>query len=72
MGYLAGYVIPGSPGGLGVREVTISVLLYNVIDVPVVALGTVFMRVANIIGEVAAFLVTLFMNKIANRRGCEG
>lgn len=62
VGYLIGYVVPGSPGGLGVREAVIAMLLSYSVDVPVVAMGTVFMRIANIIGEVLAFLIAYLIN----------
>jgi len=67
IGYLAGYIVPGAPGGLGVREITIAFLLSAVADAPMIALGTIFMRVANILGEVLAFLCALLINLWKNR-----
>lgn len=61
IGYLMGYVMPGAPGGMGIRELVLCFLLQGILDQDVVLLATVLLRVTNIIGEVLAFVVAFIL-----------
>ena len=63
VGWLAGYVVPGAPGGLGVREAMMVVLLS-----PIVGAGTavglgITLRVTTTMGDAVAFIFGLFVKK---------
>jgi glycosyltransferase 2 family protein len=62
--WLAGYLVPGAPGGLGVREAMMAVLLTPVIGTgPAMGLG-VTLRVTTTIGDAVAFLLGLVIKRI--------
>lgn len=63
IGYLMGYVMPGAPGGMGIRELVLCFLLQGMIAQDDVLLATVLLRVTNIIGEVLAFVVALLLER---------
>ena len=68
IGYLMGYVMPGAPGGIGIRELVLCFLLQTIINQDAVLLATVLLRVANIFGEIIAFLVALVLYKLTSCR----
>ena len=55
LAWLAGFVVPGAPGGLGVREVAFVALVAPAIDAPTAALVAVALRIATIAGDLAAW-----------------
>ena len=64
---LVGFITPGAPGGMGIREALLSVLLGNVVAPETVTAAVVLNRIVTICGDVIAFLATrLFF------RGAEG
>ncbi len=63
--WVAGYVMPGAPGGLGVREAMMVILLSPIVG-PAAAAGLgIFMRIASIGGDGLAFLFGWGLKKIA-------
>jgi len=61
--WLAGYLVPGAPGGLGVREGMMVFLLSPVLGVGAsVGLG-VTLRMTTTIGDAMAFLIGLWMSR---------
>jgi hypothetical protein len=64
--WLAGYVVPGAPGGLGVREAVIVLLFSPVLGAgAAVGLG-VTLRVTTILGDAMAFAIGVLGNKVIN------
>ena len=62
--WVAGYVMPGAPGGLGVREAMMLILLSPIMG-PAAAAGVgIFMRIASIGGDGLAFLFGWGLRKI--------
>ncbi len=59
--WIGGYLTPGSPGGIGVRETIISLVLANVADVntDAVIVAILIYRVINIVGDALAYLISL-------------
>lgn len=62
--WLAGYLVPGAPGGLGVRE-SVMLLLFS----PVIGAGTavglsVTARIATTLGDGVAFVIGRFLPKV--------
>jgi glycosyltransferase 2 family protein len=70
--WLAGYVIPGAPGGLGVREGMI-VFLFSPVVGPGVAVGLgVTTRLLTMLGDGVAFLLGLVGRAIRRRSAARG
>jgi uncharacterized membrane protein YbhN (UPF0104 family) len=61
--WVIGYVVPGSPGGVGVREAMVILLLGPVVG-PGAAVGlSISMRLANMLGDGVAFLLGLLSRR---------
>ncbi len=52
-----GYVVPGTPGGLGIREAVMVKLLGPVVGVPVAIGLSISMRLTSMLGDALAFLL---------------
>jgi glycosyltransferase 2 family protein len=66
--WTAGYLVPGSPGGLGVREAMMINLLTPIIGIKL-ALGTsISMRATSMLGDGLSFLSGLLMRKISSSK----
>ncbi|GLS13853.1 lysylphosphatidylglycerol synthase domain-containing protein [Hydrogenophaga electricum] len=57
--WIAGYLLPGAPGGLGVREALVVALLGSVVGTGTAIGLSVTMRLATVLGDGLAFLVGL-------------
>ena len=62
LAWLAGYVVIGAPGGIGIREAMMSMLLVGVMPESVVILGVMTYRIISIIGEIIAFALMYLFN----------
>lgn len=61
--WVLGFVIPGVSGGIGVRELVITVLLANVVGVEMVLTLSIIHRLITIIGDFLAYLVMLILRR---------
>ncbi len=61
--WLAGYVVPGAPGGLGVREIMIVFLLSPVLGVGVATGLSLTLRLTTVLGDALAFALGLAISK---------
>lgn len=57
---VAGFVTPGAPGGVGVREAASLFLLNGMIDETVILLGIIIMRAISIIGDLVVYIAVFF------------
>lgn len=64
---VAGFVTPGAPGGVGVREAASLFLLNGMIDETVILSGIIIMRIISIIGDLATYIAVLLFSKIKLR-----
>jgi hypothetical protein len=55
--WVAGFVVPGAPGGIGVREFVLELVTSNSPLGGTILLAAVFHRVATILGDVCAYLI---------------
>ncbi len=63
LAWVSGYLLPGAPGGLGVRESLLTILLSPIIGLGA-ALGiSVTMRITTMSGDFLAFLVGFYLKK---------
>ncbi len=61
--WIVGFITPGVPGGIGVREAMLNLFLSGLIPVWAVSLAGVLIRIAQIIGELLAYAVVAVMIK---------
>lgn len=59
MAHVIGFITPGSPGGVGVREAISLYLLKGMINETVILSGIVIMRISSIIGDFIAYAALL-------------
>ena len=62
--WVLGFVIPGASGGIGVRELVITVLLGSVVGAETVLTLSVIHRLITIVGDFLAYLVMLIIRKV--------
>jgi hypothetical protein len=68
LAWLAGFVTPGSPGGLGVREVVLSVALSGWVDAAAAVSAVAAFRVLTVSGDLLVFTGGSIWWKISGRR----
>lgn len=61
--WMAGYLVPGSPGGLGVREAVLYAIFATTIGQGVAATLFILMRLNSIAADVATYLMTIPLNE---------
>lgn len=67
LSWLAGYIVPGAPGGIGIREVVLVWLLETECLPELVMLAAVLLRICVIVGDFLSFLGALFVEKIRRK-----
>ena len=68
LSWLAGYIVPGAPGGIGIREVVLVWLLEAECLPELVMLSAVLLRVCVILGDFLSFLGAIFMDGLKRRK----
>ncbi len=63
LGWMLGFVVPGAPGGIGIREMVITLLMNESPLFDAVVLAAVIQRLASILGDVGGYLISLFLMK---------
>lgn len=61
--WICGFLIPGAPGGLGVREIILSLLLKDFYVVEVIMMAVVIQRVISILGDVFAWIAATLIEQ---------
>lgn len=69
LSWLAGYIVPGAPGGIGIREVVLVWLLEAECMPELVILAAVLLRICVILGDFLSFLGAVFMDGLKRRKG---
>lgn len=59
--WVLGFIVPGAPGGIGVRELVITLLLSSVVGESLVVTLSVTHRLITIVGDFMAYLVRIFI-----------
>lgn len=59
-----GFIVPGAPGGIGIRETVITILLGTIINSNDVMLAIVIYRIVNIIGDVGYWVISSVVSKV--------
>lgn len=58
LSWVLGYIVPGAPGGVGIREAVIIIMLSPVSDPQTSALCSLVLRLITIIGDIISFLIS--------------
>lgn len=66
--FAAGFITPGAPGGVGIREAVSLFLLGTVIRESVILTGIVIMRVLSIAGDIFSFILIWIIENLRNQR----
>ena len=66
--WLAGFMVPGAPGGIGVREAVLFFLLTPIFGKEMTILAAVIQRLFSIIGDVLAFTVKISAEALQKRK----
>lgn len=66
LSWMIGFIMPGAPGGIGVREAALTILLspFERIQIDKILLAIVIYRFVNIIGDILGLLTSFFVIKI--------
>ena len=70
LSWLAGYITPGAPGGIGIRELLMTAIVAGsgIADVDSITTASAVYRVINILGDVLAFLIVLIVHVVMRNR----
>lgn len=71
MSWMLGYVMIGSPGGIGIKEYVLMLLLGSVCGPSPTTVAALLHRLASIIGDIIAYLVELSLSKKASHKKIE-
>lgn len=63
--WIGGVITPGAPGGLGVREALLMILLSDILSITVIVAGVVLFRVITLFGEILALCIVIFFFQIS-------
>ncbi len=55
LSWFLGFIIPGAPGGIGIREAALTLLLGEMLDVDSILLGIVLYRLVSTAGDILGF-----------------
>lgn len=64
LSWLIGFITPGSPGGIGIREASILFFLGKTFTADAVLQGIVIMRLINIIADLSAYAYSNILNRL--------
>ncbi len=63
-----GFITPGAPGGLGIREAVMIFITYGMFDESMITLTSVLYRVITVLGDAFAFFICTWIIKATNQR----
>ena len=72
LSWIVGFVVPGAPGGIGIREFVITLLIPNGINIEIILVGMVVYRFINIIGDVLGFLFAGIIKRVCDFKDKKG
>ncbi len=67
--WLVGYIVPGAPGGIGVREAVSVLLMAPLLGTENVTVAAVLLRVVNVIGDVLMYLIGSILHREKKETG---
>lgn len=64
--WVMGFVVPGAPGGLGIREIIMFALAGNILPQNIVVISMVVFRFITVISDIIIFLIGAILKKFLN------
>jgi hypothetical protein len=64
LSWIIGFITPGAPAGLGIREAIMSAMLFGVIQENLVITAVLLFRIVTILGDVLGFIIALRFKNI--------
>ena len=61
--WMGGFITPGAPGGLGVREALLTMILSNILPATSIIAGVLIFRLITLFGEILALGIAIFFFK---------
>lgn len=61
--WVLGFVVPGAPGGIGVREFVLTLLLGKTVGAELILTLSIMHRLTTIIGDFMAYLILLLIKE---------
>jgi hypothetical protein len=68
LAWLLGFLTPGAPAGIGIREYVILISLSGIASEPLLLLAVVISRVTTMVGDLVFYLAAMAVKYIPNRR----
>jgi hypothetical protein len=68
LSWMIGFVVPGAPGGLGIREAIFLMFMGDTLCETILISSVIIHRLACIFGDILAYVVALIYNKISIRQ----
>ncbi len=65
LSWIAGFIMLGAPGGIGIREFVMTFLVPQNVDPQMILLGLVVYRLINILGDILGFLFGCLLKKVS-------
>lgn len=62
--WILGFITPGAPGGIGIRETILVMLLNGIMSEEVIVLGAVVNRVVSILGDLLAMVIMFVFSQV--------
>lgn len=66
--WVSGFVVPGAPGGIGVRESVFILILNTTYSNDIVLLASIFLRITSVLGDLIAFMLEPAVTKFWSYR----
>lgn len=61
--WVLGFIVPGAPGGIGVRELVVTLLLGSIVGQGMIVTLSITHRLITVIGDFAAYLIMLIIRR---------
>lgn len=71
LAWLVGFVTPGAPAGIGIKEAVMMSVTGNLLGLDVITLSMVILRILSIFADVIAFIMAIVYNKLVDQSGKE-
>ena len=69
--WMGGFITPGAPGGLGVREALLTMILSDILPADIIIAGVLIFRLITLFGEILALCVAILFFKTSIQRSLQ-
>ena len=59
--WVIGFVVPGAPGGIGVREAVLTLMLQDICAKEAILIAVVIQRLISVLGDLSAYIISLVL-----------